>query len=133
MACYVPHPATSHGSGHRKCADTCLKKGMPMGLLTEDKQLYLLLEDHDNPKPYAQLKEQGRRDGHRRGDEGRRRAASRASSSKRSRSSALEKKRCSSTTSSSVLSSGSVGTPLLIRYWMRGWITRLMNGSAPIA
>ena len=57
MACYVPHPATSHGNGHRKCADTCLKKGMPMGLLTADKQLYLLLEDHDNPKPYGQLKD----------------------------------------------------------------------------
>ena len=57
MACYVPHPATSKGNGHRKCADTCLKKGMPMGLVTADKQLYLLLENHDNPKPYAQLKE----------------------------------------------------------------------------
>ena len=57
MACYVGHPATGRGSSHRKCADTCLKKGMPMGLLTEDKQLYLLLEDHDNPKPYQQLKE----------------------------------------------------------------------------
>jgi hypothetical protein len=57
MACYVVHPATSHGNGHRKCADTCLKKGMPMGLLTEDKQLYLLLEDHSNPKPYGELKE----------------------------------------------------------------------------
>ena len=59
MACYVPHPETSRGTGHRKCADTCLKKGMPMGLLTADKQLYLLLEDHDNPKPYGQLKEKG--------------------------------------------------------------------------
>ena len=57
LACYVAHPATSHGASHRKCADTCLKKGMPMGLLTEDKQVYLLLEDHDNPKPYQQLKE----------------------------------------------------------------------------
>jgi hypothetical protein len=57
MACYVGHPATGHGPGHRKCAEVCLKKGMPMGLLTEDKQLYLLLEDHDNPKPYQQLKE----------------------------------------------------------------------------
>ena len=57
MACYVPHPATSRGNGHRKCADTCLKKGMPMGLVTADKQVYLLLENHDNPKPYAQLKE----------------------------------------------------------------------------
>ena len=57
MACYVPHPATSRGNGHRKCADTCLKKGMPMGIVTADKQVYLLLENHDNPKPYAQLKE----------------------------------------------------------------------------
>ena len=57
LACYIPHPATSHGNGHRKCADTCLKKGMPMGLVTEDKQVYLLLEDHNNPKPYAQLRE----------------------------------------------------------------------------
>jgi hypothetical protein len=57
MACYVPHPATSKGSGHRKCADTCLKKGMPMGLVTADKQLYLLLEDHENPKAYGQIKE----------------------------------------------------------------------------
>ena len=57
LACYIPHPTTSHGNGHRKCADTCLKKGMPMGLVTEDKQVYLLLEDHNNPKPYAQLRE----------------------------------------------------------------------------
>ena len=57
LACYVPHPATSKGNGHRKCADTCLKKGMPMGLVTADKQLYLLLEDHENPKAYGQIKE----------------------------------------------------------------------------
>jgi hypothetical protein len=57
LACYIPHPATGQGTGHRKCADTCLKKGMPMGLVTEDKQVYLLLEDHNNPKPYAQLRE----------------------------------------------------------------------------
>jgi hypothetical protein len=57
MACYMAHPATGRGASHRKCADVCLKKGMPMGLLTEDKQLYVLLEDHDNPKPYQQLRE----------------------------------------------------------------------------
>jgi predicted Rossmann-fold nucleotide-binding protein len=34
-----------------------VKKGLPMGLLTGDKQVYVLLEDHENPKPYAQLKE----------------------------------------------------------------------------
>jgi hypothetical protein len=57
MACYLPHPATGAGPGHKKCAETCVKKGLPMGLLTDDKQVFLLLEDHDNPKPYASLKE----------------------------------------------------------------------------
>lgn len=57
MACYLPHPETGKGPSHKKCAETCVKKGLPMGLLTDDKQVYLLLEDHENPKPYAQLKE----------------------------------------------------------------------------
>jgi len=57
MACYLPHPATGQGAGHKKCAEMCVKKGLPMGLLTDDKQVFLLLEDHDNPKPYASLKE----------------------------------------------------------------------------
>jgi hypothetical protein len=57
LACYLPHPASGSGAGHRKCAETCINKGLPMGLLTGDKQVYLLLEDHENPKPYASLKE----------------------------------------------------------------------------
>ncbi|HLK10499.1 MAG TPA: hypothetical protein VKW76_03900 [Candidatus Binatia bacterium] len=55
LACYIPHE--SKGASHRKCADTCAKKGMPLGLLTDDNQLYLVLEDHENPKAYAQVKE----------------------------------------------------------------------------
>jgi hypothetical protein len=57
MACYLPHGESMRGPGHRKCAETCIKKGLPMGLVTDDKQVFVLLEDHDNPKPYAQLKE----------------------------------------------------------------------------
>ena len=57
MACYLPHPDTSHGQSHKKCADVCAKKGMPLGLLTDDGQLYLLLEDHENPKAFGQLKD----------------------------------------------------------------------------
>jgi len=56
LACYMPHPETGHGPGHKKCAETCAKKGLPLGLLTDDKQVYLLLEDHENSKPYGQLK-----------------------------------------------------------------------------
>lgn len=57
LACYLVHPQSSTGSGHKKCAEVCLKKGMPAGLLTADKQLYLLLEDHDNQKPYAAVRD----------------------------------------------------------------------------
>ena len=57
LACYMAHPSSGAGAGHRKCADTCLKKGMPMGILTDDKQVILVLEDHENPKPYEQAKE----------------------------------------------------------------------------
>src|SRR5437016_13603433 len=55
LTCYLPHPQSGQGAGHKKCADVCLKKGLPAGLLTADQQLYLLLEDHDNSKPYATL------------------------------------------------------------------------------
>ncbi|MGH7895474.1 MAG: hypothetical protein ACREQL_12455 [Candidatus Binatia bacterium] len=53
LSCYLHHPQTSTGGSHRKCAETCAKKGLPMGLLTADKQVFLLLEDHENPKAYA--------------------------------------------------------------------------------
>ena len=52
LACYLPHPDMK-GASHRKCAETCAKKGMPLGLLTDDKQVYVLLEDHQNPDGYA--------------------------------------------------------------------------------
>jgi hypothetical protein len=53
LSCYLPHPDTSKGPSHKKCAETCAKKGLPMGILTDDNQVYLLLEDHENPKGYA--------------------------------------------------------------------------------
>jgi hypothetical protein len=53
LSCYLHHPETSKGASHKKCAETCAKKGLPMGILTEDSQVFLLLEDHDNPKGYA--------------------------------------------------------------------------------
>jgi hypothetical protein len=53
LSCYLHHPDTSHGASHKKCAETCAKKGLPMGLLTDDQQVYVLLEDHQNPDGYA--------------------------------------------------------------------------------
>jgi len=52
LSCYLSHPSTGTGRGHRKCAETCAKKGLPMGILGKDEKVYLLLEDHDSPDPY---------------------------------------------------------------------------------
>ncbi|HET8572824.1 MAG TPA: hypothetical protein VFL76_03025 [Edaphocola sp.] len=53
LSCYMDHGA--HGDGHKKCAESCIKKGLPAGLLTADGQLYLLVENHSEAKSYAKL------------------------------------------------------------------------------
>jgi len=52
LSCYLAHPATGQGRGHRKCAETCAKKGLPMGILGKDEKVYVLLEDHESPDGY---------------------------------------------------------------------------------
>lgn len=54
LSCYLSHPHTSTGASHRKCAETCAKKGLPMGVLDDDGNVFLLLENHANPKAYAE-------------------------------------------------------------------------------
>lgn len=53
LSCYMDHGA--HGEGHKECAKSCIKKGLPAGLLTADGQLYLLVENHSEAKSYAKL------------------------------------------------------------------------------
>ena len=56
MACYMGHEGK--GRKHRKCAEDCiLKNHQPMGLLTDEGAVYLLVEDHAKRKPYLSLKE----------------------------------------------------------------------------
>ncbi|MGH2642487.1 MAG: hypothetical protein ACRDE2_00940, partial [Chitinophagaceae bacterium] len=50
MSCYMGHGA--HGPGHKMCAQMCLDKGLPAGLLTSNGQVYLLVEDHDKAGAY---------------------------------------------------------------------------------
>ena len=40
-------------------ARECAKKGKPVGLLTDDGHLYLLVDDHNNPDPYDAAKALG--------------------------------------------------------------------------
>jgi hypothetical protein len=54
LSCYLSKG--SKGPRHKTCAKMCAEKGLPIGVLTESGDLYLLLEDHDNPDPYEALK-----------------------------------------------------------------------------
>lgn len=53
MSCYMGHGA--HGPGHKMCAQMCLNKGLPAGLLTSNGQVYLLVEDHDKANAYKDV------------------------------------------------------------------------------
>ncbi len=50
MSCYMDHDAM--GESHKKCAQGCLDKGLPAGILGENGQVYLLVEDHDASDAY---------------------------------------------------------------------------------
>jgi len=50
MSCFMAHEGK--GSDHKKCASKCVLGGTPMGLLTADGTVYLLLEMHGKDKPY---------------------------------------------------------------------------------
>jgi hypothetical protein len=54
MACYMS--GEEKGEKHAKCAGMCVTGGAPMGLLTKDGALYLVVADHADEKPYAAAK-----------------------------------------------------------------------------
>ena len=55
LACYMGHEA--RGPKHQDCASLCIKGGAPIGLLTGNGTVYLLVEDHMNKDAYQNLKE----------------------------------------------------------------------------
>ena len=44
LMCYLDHGAK--GDKHKGCAKKCIESGGPVGLLTADDQLYLVIGDH---------------------------------------------------------------------------------------
>jgi len=54
LACYLSKG--SKGKRHKTCAELCAKKGLPLGVLTDAGDVYLLIEDHDDPGPYETVK-----------------------------------------------------------------------------
>lgn len=55
LGCYLGHGAK--GAEHKGCALKCIAGGMPMGLLTEDGQLYLLTMSHADADPFNAAKD----------------------------------------------------------------------------
>lgn len=54
LACYMAKG--SRGAAHKSCAQMCAKNGAPVGVLTDGGDVYLLLDDHNNPDPYETAK-----------------------------------------------------------------------------
>jgi len=54
MACYMAKGLK--GPSHKACAQLCAKKGVPIGILTDGGDVYLLLDDHNNSDPYDAAK-----------------------------------------------------------------------------
>jgi hypothetical protein len=57
LTCYMGQE--SRGKEHEGCTKACLMGGAPAGLLSENGSLYLLLEDHLNPKSYENIRTMG--------------------------------------------------------------------------
>ncbi len=54
MSCYMSGGAK--GADHKACATKCINGGSPMGILTEDGKVYLLVENHKKADAYATVK-----------------------------------------------------------------------------
>lgn len=54
LSCYISHGLK--GRTHKSCAEQCAKRGLPIGVLAEGGEAYLLMEDHNNAEPYEQAK-----------------------------------------------------------------------------
>jgi len=54
LDCYMASGA--HGNDHKSCADMCITGGAPMGILTSDGKVYLLVAGHNKKEPYEELK-----------------------------------------------------------------------------
>ena len=55
LECYITRGAK--GKDHASYAQTCIKNGQPMGLLTDDGTLVLIAKDNSNVGVYDKLKE----------------------------------------------------------------------------
>ena len=48
LSCYLQ--VGKHGDKHRDCGQKCAKNGQPLGLVTEDGSVYMLIDEEHNPR-----------------------------------------------------------------------------------
>jgi|SRR5262245_18684420 len=48
LSCYLQ--VGKHGDKHRDCGQKCLRNGQPVGLLTEDGTVYMLIDEEHDPR-----------------------------------------------------------------------------------
>jgi hypothetical protein len=48
LSCYLQ--VGKHGDKHRDCGQKCLRNGQPIGLLTEDGSVYMLIDEEHDPR-----------------------------------------------------------------------------------
>ncbi|HEU5118892.1 MAG TPA: hypothetical protein VFT74_20025 [Isosphaeraceae bacterium] len=48
LSCYLQ--VGKHGDKHRDCGQKCAKNGQPIGLVTEDGSVYMLIDEEHNPR-----------------------------------------------------------------------------------
>jgi hypothetical protein len=50
LYCFMEHPGDGQGPDHAKCAQSCIKKGLPIGFLA-DGEVYLIIgKEHESAK-----------------------------------------------------------------------------------
>ena len=50
LYCYMKHPAMGQGLEHAKCAQTCIRKGLPIGFLADDEVYLIIGKEHESAK-----------------------------------------------------------------------------------
>jgi hypothetical protein len=53
LSCYLQ--IGKHGEKHRACGQKCIKNGQPIGLLTSDGSVYMLMEEEHDPRRDGQV------------------------------------------------------------------------------
>jgi hypothetical protein len=48
LYCFMNHPETAQGMDHAKCASSCIKKGLPIGFMSNGEVYLIVGKDHES-------------------------------------------------------------------------------------